>query len=762
MKTYTGIFKQPKIKTGFIKIVLINLIFMLISSTSIFAAGNPHRMKLANEKTFADKIEDLMRNLAITKKEAARINLLPTFKQSGLRMSGKSLAFLSQSFICSEDLPFLTSLGKKKKNTACELGTEFKVLIDYYKNPQDARELFEGWCQAYKKKNQTWKDQDIIHPNIHTIKFTKERTKNSIMETEIDVDTNYKGIIFNKRISYSIATIKDKHFLISINGVISWFQRGNRCSERVTHCVAGKTRMKNLLNLYLKKIDELYPSISGKPKESAEQYKDLDVLISVNHPNFEALATHYDLNHQLRKQGVDTNSIKQVIIKGTVLSLSQNKPVPLANITINFKGDKYLLTSNAQGKYVKLLSVNPKGKYKALINLNLYLKEKPKLVVVRVLSKKFIADGRYQKLAIKLTDTNGKPLKNKVYLLSYKNFTYKGKNVNYITHPILTNTIKTDSRGIAVAEILTPKVMKNKLNNIKDSKKYFPITSQIILMKNSGVVGSFNINFLSPFPEITKILLPGGMDAEHWQITPSRIFIKDLDSDTFNIKLMGYGRFKTKGGKIYKTVFHQYRYKGNEFEFYFASGQLGLDLNKQPQVWKAFLETNMRVLMSSLITLNEGTSFEEMRKIKKRWLSAVLTNKASFKRVYGGSKLAFGAREYKNSAQAFLNSKNKDRVSRTDMVVGGAFIANDLVALIRNSSSKLKHNLQMELMKAIYENAKTTYGIYKKYANIVNSYRDLFKINIFIKVTDMDGYSTITTKPIFVKAWQSVKLKKGE
>lgn len=759
MKAHVSVFKQPKVKTEFIRITIINLIFILISSISILAAGNPHRMKLAGEKTFTDKIVDLMRNLAITKEEVAKINLLPTFKQSGLRAGGKSLAFLSQSFICKEDLPFLTSLRKKKRDTACDLGTEFKVLIDYYKNPQDARELLEGWWQSYKKynKDQVWKDQGVSNPNTHSIKFIKERTKNSIIKTQTTIDTDYNGTVFNKVISYSIATIKSGHFFIYVSGTVSWFKKGNLCSEQVTHCVNGKRRMQSLLNLYLKKIDKLYPSISGKPKESVEQPSDMDVLISVSHTNFESLTTHYDLNYALKKQGVDVSSIKQVIIKGAILSSSQGRPIPMANIAINFKGNRYPLTSNAQGKYTKLLPVSPKGRYMAFISLNLYLKEKPKHVVIKILSKQFIANGRYQKLVIKLTDANGKPLKNEVYLLSYKSFTHNGKNVNYITHPTLTNTIRTNSMGVAVAEILTPKVIKNRLNDITDAKKYFPITSQIILMKNSGVIGSFNIEFKSPFPEIVKFLLPGGMDTEHWQTTPSRIFIKDLDGNTFNIKLMGYGKFRVRGGKIYKTIFHQYRYKGNEFEFYFASGQLGLDLNKQPKVWQAFVDTNIKVLVNTLLTLNEGTSFEEMRKIKKGWASTVLTDKVSFERAYGSSKLGFGAREYKNSVQTFLNSKNKDRVSRTDMVVGGAFLTNDLIALIRKSSSKLSHNLQMELMKAIYENAKTTYNIYKKYMNIVNSYKDLFKINIFVKVTDMDGYSAITSKPIFVKAWKSVK-----
>ncbi len=514
----------------------------------------------------------------------------------------------------------------------------------------------------------------------------------------------------------------------------------------------AKIAARKLYNVILKKL-------SGESENNGLEVnsEDYEVVVSAESKGFQPSVSEYDLKYGFSKSGLNPSSVKEAILRGNILNSEDSNPISGADVTIKFRGKKYSIKSDNQGKYAKLLLINPNGSRSVYVDLDLYLREKPKHVVVKVLSKQFIADGRYQKLVIKLTDATGKPLKNKVYLLSYKSFTHNGKNVNYITHPTLTNTIRTNSMGVAVADILTPKVIKNRLNDITNAKKYFPIESQIILIKNSGAVGSFNIEFKSPFPEIAKILLPGGMDAEHWQNTPSRIFIKDLDSDTFNIKLMGYGRFKTRGGKIYKTVFHQYRYNGNEFEFYFASGQLGLDLNKQPQVWKAFVDTNLRVLMSTLLTLNEGTSFEAMRKIKKKWVSTVLTDKVSFERVYGGTKLAFGAREYKNSAQAFLNSKNKDRISKADMVVGGAFLTNDLVALIKKSSSTLKDNLQMELMKAIYENAKTTYGIFKKYENIVNSYKDLYKINIFVKVTDMDGYSTIITKPIFVKAWEGVK-----
>jgi len=512
-----------------------------------------------------------------------------------------------------------------------------------------------------------------------------------------------------------------------------------------------KTAGNQLYNVILKKLSG--ESKSRNPEENSD---DFEVTVSAESDGFKPSVLEYDIKYGISKKGLNPSSLKEVVLTGNILSYKELSPIPGANVTIKFRGKRYSVKSNNEGIYRKILKLNSEGTRTATINLDLYLTEKAKKVAIKVLTSKFVANGRYQKLKIRVIQENGKPAANKVYFLNYSDFTHNNKKIHYITHPILSKTFKTNKNGFATIIIPTPEVIKSRLNNISDSKKYFPITATMTVSKREKL-GTFYIYFDSPFPEIVKFLLPGGMDAEHWQIAPSRIFIKDLDSDTFNIKLMGYGRFKTKGGKIYKTIFHQYRYKGNEFEFYFASDKLGLDLNKQPQVWKDFVDTNLRVLMSTLLTLNEGTSFEEMRKIKKGWLSTVLTDKVSFEKVYGGSKLAFGSRDYKNSVQSFTHNKDKDYVSSADIVVGGAFITNDLVALIKNSSSKLSHNLQMELMKAIYENAKTTYNIYKKYRKIADSYKDLFKINIFVKVTDMDGYSTITTKPIFVKAWQNIE-----
>ncbi len=478
---------------------------------------------------------------------------------------------------------------------------------------------------------------------------------------------------------------------------------------------------------------------------------DLNVSISAKAQNFNPAVTEQDLNYNISQKGLNASTVKRIILHGEILSSNELNPIPNADIVIEFRKTKFRLRSDINGRYSKILSINPNGTKTIAIKINLYLEEQPENVMVKVLSKKFVADGRLQKLAIKLTQKNGKPAANKLYFINYKAFTHNGKKVKYITHPILSRTFKTNSKGFAVLLIETPKVIKSKLNNVVDAKKYFPVTAELIISKQKKV-GSFNITFESPFPEIKRFLLPGGMDAQHWQITPSRIFIKDTDSNVFDIELRGYGKFKTKGGKIYSTLFHAFNRKGKIFEFYFASGKLGMDLNKQPQVWKEFMETNLRVAFSFLLAANEGSSFEKLRAIKSR----VITNKVSYDTIYGTTKLGFGARDYNTAIQSFIHNTKKDYVSSQDVVVGGAFLTNDVVNLIKKSSSTLGESLQMELMKAIYENAKTTYNIYKKYRKIADSYRDIVFIPIYVRITDEDGYSTSIVKTIGIRLWKGV------
>ena len=492
-------------------------------------------------------------------------------------------------------------------------------------------------------------------------------------------------------------------------------------------------------------------NVSEKNDTENQSTEEINITVSAEHPDYEPAVVIQDVNYLLSQKGWNISDLKEILLEGKTLSGSNF--IPYSTVEIKFKENIYKIKSNSNGEYSKSLNVNPNGTKSLNVKIDLYLTKKEQNVKVKVLSKNLIANGKKQKILLLIEQEDGKPASNKTYSIYFnkKPITHNGKNVNFAVKPFLAGTIKTNENGKGYLIIQSLKVDNKKLNNIKNTENYFPITANLNI-EGRKKVGEFQLSFESPFPKIEKFLLPCGMDAEHWQLTPSKIFIKDLDSNSFFIELRGYGRFKEKQGKIYKTLYRNRNYKGKTFEFYFASLPIGLDLNKQPDLLMAFLETNIKVAINFLIAVNEGYSFDRLRQAD----SISLTNKLDYDTVYNSVKLGFGAREYYNGTLSFLDNKKKDYVSTADVVVGGVLLGNDVINLIKKTSSTLGESLQIEVAKAIYENAKTMYSLYKEYRKISDSYKDIVFIPILIKITDNDGYSTSAVGSCGVRIWKEV------
>ncbi len=390
-------------------------------------------------------------------------------------------------------------------------------------------------------------------------------------------------------------------------------------------------------------------------------------------------------------------------------------------------------------------------------------KKKKQKLHIKIAPTNLVANGKEQKLIFQLSMPDGTPASNKIYRVIYSHESFKkdGKTVDYLTRPIITYYLKTNSEGRGVLFIPTPRIKKAMLNNIRNPDAKFPVQAKFNIFDGADLVGSFTINFQSPFPKIKKFLLPCGMDAENWQIRPSKVFIEDLDSNEFNIEIFGYGRFKVRGGKIYNTLLRVRNFKGKVFEFYLASKELGLDLNKQPDMWRELLETNLKVAASVLITYSSGKVLSDVRNTlqKGNKLEKILSANGKIKSedVAAVAQNYFGTSDYYNNTLSFIHDKNKNYVKTQDMVVGGVFLTSGIYDLFKKASTGLGPAMQMELMKAIYENAKTVYGVYSKYRKIADSYRDIIFIPIFVKVTDKEGYSVITAKKCGVRVWKGVE-----
>ncbi|MGA1862010.1 hypothetical protein OWM07_03920 [Deferribacter thermophilus] len=493
-------------------------------------------------------------------------------------------------------------------------------------------------------------------------------------------------------------------------------------------------------------------------KENESEVKS-DIDIYIKKENYEPV----HIKKEIKIKSSEYSKYGRILVRGTVKDKNSNKPIHDAQIKINFNNKTYKLNTDKFGGYREFLIITGGGASIYTIYEDILLVKKKQKLNIKVTPTNLVANGKEQKLIFQLSMPDGTPAANKIFRVRYSHepFQKDGKTVDYLTRPIIIDNLKTNSEGKGAIFIPTPKIKKGMLNNIKNPETKFPVQVKFNIFEDSDLVGSFIINFQNPIPKITKFLLPCGMDAENWQIQPSKVFIEDLDSNEFYIEVQGYGKFKVRGGKIYNTLLRVRNFKGNVFEFYLASKKLGLDLNEQPDMWKELLETNLKVAANVLITYSSGKLLSDVRnalqKGSKLEKILIINGRIKSEVVVSVSQNSFGTSDYYNNTLSFINDENKDYVKSQDMVVGGVLLGAGIRDLVTRASVSIGAAMQMELMKAIYENAKTIYGIYKKYRKISDSYRDIIFIPILVKVTDKEGYSAITFKNCGVRIWKEVE-----
>ncbi len=444
------------------------------------------------------------------------------------------------------------------------------------------------------------------------------------------------------------------------------------------------------------------------------------------------------------KRDINIDTTKRLIIWGTVYD-NTGKELPFATVTLNILGKTFTEKSYPNGYFEFDLTINPKGNKTVKFNEDLHLKKPLSHITVQVLSKKLAANGRIQRVKVRLISEKG-IVKNKKFYISTDNLPllHNGRTVNYAKFSFDSKYISTDPNGIALFSVKSPKVNVDLVNRSNDNK-LFPIISKynVYSLENGEKerVGVIRIAFLSPRPHITKVLLPGGVEEQLWQSKPSRVFINDIDSNHFRILIRGWGRFKSKGSGIrYNTLIRQF--DGKEFEFYFRPKKIGFNLNDQPQLWKELMITNLKVLGSIFIPLAQNGALPFVK----------YSASDKFKLLIDKYVIQFGSKDYANLIKQAYH--NPSFINISDGAVGGALLGDALNNIISNKDISLGQTLQLEALKAVYANLATIYNSYVKYGKIARAYQDIDFLPIIVIVTDNDGYKDRYLRYISVKVWK--------
>jgi hypothetical protein len=439
----------------------------------------------------------------------------------------------------------------------------------------------------------------------------------------------------------------------------------------------------------------------------------------------------------------DSSAFSKVVIKGVVQNMN-GQPLNDCHITAETKSSKVDVRSGKDGTYtIDLALTDGKGGMDAE-HIDFYMEEEDIALTVKVLKKPVLfADGRLYKVKVAFLN-HGKPYAGKTLYLNYPadSKAYKGKKeVNYIDIPEWFSYVTTDERGIADIFILAPKSNRDILNNVLNANRFFPVDVSVHVYHDKNGkpsrVGNLNLSWQSPYPKIEKAVIPGNMEAQHWQIIPSKIYVDAPNSKRLRVEVWARGRLKTKGGKIHKNYLRIDNISTMPVEFYFASMPLGLDLNEQTDLAEALKNATRESALNFLLTLIEAYG---LRSSGKSVVRSLYTGKFALDIV------SLDTIRY----TPYVHKGIKD----ADTAVGGVLGLADFFVMLKGKSFSLRRSLYIEFAKTLYAYSKTIVSTYYQARKIENAYQDVIFIPILIKVTDENGYQTAVLKKCGVRFYQ--------
>ncbi len=729
-------------------------IILLLAISLVVAMLDPVLAKVPDTKDIA--------KLSLTREEAKKLGLKICFQRIYYDPQNptRNVCALVQDFRCLVDEPYRKDPVYKEYGFP---GAVIRVCLSYMPSPKARSEMLQSIIKNYKmEKPGTYKQyMDGIVVHTETIKYELQTHGNSIFHKETHIHRYFspppnRHLELTKTSSSCNINTMVGNFWMSVEAELcsSEITGPNAKIPRLTYCNTLE-KMKQLVKLYYKKIAAL-EGIKGQPPDIQEgERKGLSFKLRAEKKGYEPDRFQVSLSESESKA-------RSLLVKGTVYDKHQN-PIPLARMTLTLNGKTFITTCGKNGSYSLRVPLNPKGSGEITREEDFSLKKELSKATVKVLSGNLVANGRSQTITLQVTDAQG-PARNKKFTIisGKKPITCRGKVAGYIRKPIVSLDFTTDSRGRATITLQAPRADKEKLNATPHPELFFPVTSQFSILSYENrelqKVGDFTLDYKSPYPRIVRFTVPGNLEVGHWQVVPSRVVIDDADSNRFNIVINGRGRFRVKGGPVYTDGYKEYNFSGKTFEFLYASNQIGLDLNNQPDLWKELLDTNMKNALNFSLALLEGYGLKVAKKAGR--FNPNLTDKVSSETVTAAGKLAIGGLAYYNATVNTFKVKDKkdlDKVAVGDWVVGGVSLGYDAYSFITKASSTLGGTLQLEAAKAIYENAKTVYNTYKKYREISDSYRDVIFIPILVTVSDPDGYKTIALGTCSVRIWKGVE-----
>ncbi|MGA1847222.1 carboxypeptidase-like regulatory domain-containing protein [Deferribacter abyssi] len=523
-----------------------------------------------------------------------------------------------------------------------------------------------------------------------------------------------------------------------------------------------------------------------------------DIRITVFKKGFEKKIEHFTISIE---------NVKNATIEGIITDRSGN-PVENAKVTIMDK----TVYSDEKGHYKVILSISENGE-DAVFNWDEVLTPILKTFHVNLLKQdKFFPDKNSYFIEFEVLD-NKTPLK-KIPINIAKYEAIYDKNGNKLSVKdfekgvYINKRVKSDEHGI-VKTTIKSFVLKD-----EDIKKFhkllFPLKVRLKICEElNHKCDNISIEISDPSPVI-KVIVPSGVMEGTWQERATKVTINDENSNKFKIEVKAPGRIKLKGVQKFYSNRMRFDTDKKELELFFEPTIRGTDLNRVlPNELDAYFKTNLNVLSGFIGIVGDLAAGGKIIPNKIITQSNILAKLASVKFESKKAKtliefsyalsskglsayaLGLGAKnlEVKNfdtdkyitlmdwsvGFVDLIGGAKSDSITHQKVFNGiawageklkkitkgsfGNFLTNNKVVKYLKidklsqviSPSSMSGVISLEIMKAIYANAKTTYDLYKQYNNIVYSYEDIIFVPFIIKVEDEDGYFDAVIKKVGVK-----------
>jgi len=437
-------------------------------------------------------------------------------------------------------------------------------------------------------------------------------------------------------------------------------------------------------------------------------------------------------------------------------------PVPGARVSLVGLGA--VVRTDREGRYSLTARTEGDTPFRAERNI-MIVRSIDKLLATVTPQSTVWANGREVEAVLTVL-ADGRPYAGKIVTLSdWKGFSRGGSPVDYVV-PGRGNhdNLLLDDAGTARFRFYAPVVPRDRGATIQNPEEMFPVEGHFrVMVRNQDAETEVAYRVASPFPRVSRIRVPGNVDAGLWQVKPSTIEIEDPDSSRFTVTVRGLGDFRTTqpGAAIKKGILTAEIGEAS-FEFLYRPPEGGFNPSELPDALDQFMNTSKNIYFGVVTNVAGGMLLDELKVVSKgggamdKMLVLIRAETDAATYLDAGGNMAnlvnLGSATYLDSMTVAEDSSNV----QNQIVAGGNLLIGvvDTHMGFAGTLGSVQTKLMWEGAKAYWEYVKLMNSLTNQYEEIGNAYQGTRFYPIEVTVEDESGHRTIASRACSVREWK--------